>query len=265
MVDGFLLKKLVSLLVQLIPGALLLLLALLIASRWWPVLCRVMATGLCTLLLCSSIPPFSNFFVSRLENGFPVLQAAPEDTAMILVLGSGHRFVADRPPNSVLSATALSRLAEGVRLWKTRQESYLALSGAASHGVVSHARAMQMMAVQSGVPAERIVLFEQTRDTREEIVAAVRHLRASLVSGVIDSATSATGPRLVVTSSATHLPRVALMLSDQEMNYSLAPTDYLVSDAPWYRPGAFFVLNADRALHEWVGMLWYRLRVLLKG
>lgn len=265
MIDGFILKKLVSLLVHLVPGALLLLLALLIAARWWPAICRVLAMGLCILLLCASIPPFSNFFVSRLENRFAVLQAAPEDTAMILVLGSGHNYVADRPPNSVLTSTALSRLAEGVRLWKTRPESYLGVSGANPQGVISHAQAMQMMAVQLGVPAERIVLFEQTRDTQEEIAAATMQLRRWVGSGVIDPSTSAVGTRLVVTSSATHMPRVALMLSDHEIDYSLAPTDYLVADEPWYRPGASFLHHMDRALHEWIGMLWYRLRASIQS
>jgi len=44
------------------------------------------------------------------------------------------------------------------------------------------------------------------------------------------------------------------------LSYTMAPTDFLTVDAPWYRPDGYFLRNLDRAIHEWVGMLWYRLR-----
>jgi uncharacterized SAM-binding protein YcdF (DUF218 family) len=66
--------------------------------------------------------------------------------------------------------------------------------------------------------------------------------------------------RLVVTSSATHLPRAAGILEGRSAVYSMAPTDFVTADVSWFRSHSSFLSNMDRALHEWVGMAWYRLR-----
>jgi len=257
-IDGFILKKLLSVLVHLIPGALILLLLCLLLRRWFPRTSMCVAVSLCCVLIAGSIAPISNALVSRLENRFPALIVAPPDTGLILVLGYGHMYEPGRPANSVLMAGALSRLSEGVRLWKTSPDVLLALSGASFRSGISHAQAMKNMAVELGVAEDKIILFDQTRDTEDELIAAQQALREL----------PAETQRLVVTSSATHLPRAALMLERMGvktaektvLSYTMAPTDFLTVDAPWYRPDGYFLRNLDRAIHEWVGMLWYRLR-----
>jgi len=196
------------------------------------------------------MPPVSNSLVAVLENRFPALAVAPPDTGVILVLGAGHIYEPGRPANSVLMAPGLSRVVEGVRLWKTSPDVLLALSGAPFRSAISHAEAMKNMALELGVAEDKILLFDQTRNTEEEIIAARQTL--SQLPGDTQ--------RLVVTSSATHLPRAALMLDRLGVSYTMAPTDFLTIDAPWYRLDAYFLKNLDRALHEWLGMLWYRLR-----
>ena len=295
--DGFVLKKIVSLLLHIIPGALLLLLGALLLRRWFPRIASWVSVLLCVLLLLGSMPPVSNAIVGQLEHRYPILPTAPADTQAILVLGYGHMYTPERPANSVLMAGALSRLSEGVRLWKTRPESVLILSGAKFRSEISHAEAMQRMALELGVPKEKTLLLVNTRDTEDEIIAAVQYLRQISANGqsvkqdaATSDAMSATGNtaeddstadnstadnstedngtedngsltgRLIVTSSATHLPRAALMLARQQVNYSLAPTDFLVLDAPWFRLDSYFLRNLDRAIHEWVGMAWYRWR-----
>ena len=184
---------------------------------------------------------------------------APADTALILVLGFGHNYAPGRPPNSVLTAGALSRLTEGVRLWRTQQESTLAVSGAGLSQTISHAQAMKNMALVLGVPEKKIIMFEDTRDTADEI-------RTAVVS--FDKPDFTEQGRLVVVSSATHLSRVALMLKGlmsegENVVYTLAPTDYLAADkATWYGAGSSALYRFDRAVHEWVGMLWYQIRHL---
>lgn len=259
MIDGFLLKKLISVFVHLIPGALLVLLLLLIASRWWPRLCNTLAIVVCCGLIAGSIPPISNQFSSGLEDQYPVLLVAPTDTAMILVLGSGHIYVEGRPANSVLMSIALARITEGVRLWKTKKEAYLAVSGYNFDDTISHAYAMQQMAVSLGVPAAKIVLFDQTRDTEEEIVSALEMLKSLDQTEKMIEQAELGRRRLVVASSAAHLPRAAMMLERHDALYSMAPTDFLTAEAPWYHAGSYFLRTLDQVLHEWVGMAWFRL------
>ena len=257
MIDGFLVKKLVSVVFHLIPGMLLLLLMSLLLRRWLPRLSFFFSVLLCLLLIAASMPQVSNYFVAKLEDQYPVLQVIPADTALILVLGFGQTYTEDRPVNSVLSPVALSRLVEAVRLWKTRPEVTLVVSGA-SPGTFSHAELMQNMAIELGVPAEKILRFDQTVDSEAEIKLAIQTLKKSQA----DDASKPMEKRLVVVSSATHLPRAALLLEHHEVLYSLAPTDFLVSTTRWL-PSVFSLLSLDRAFHEWVGMAWYRLKLAL--
>ena len=197
---------------------------------------------------------FSNFDRGCLSDAY--LEVAPADTALILVLGFGHNDAPGRPPNSVLTAGALSRVTEGVRLWRTQPNSTLAVSGAALYRTLSHAQAMKNMSLVLGVPEENITMFDETLDTADEIRTAARYIKNSKPNEQ---------ERLVVVSSATHLPRAALMLQRESVMHTMAPTDYLAGNAPWYRFGSGALYSFDRAVHEWVGMAWYKIRVLFRS
>ena len=246
MLDGFILKKLVSVFVHIVPGTFFLLLLSILCRRWLPKTSTILSVFLCCFLIAGSFPPVSNFVVANLENRFPVVQEVPADTGLILVLGYGHNDAVDRPTNSILTAGALSRITEGVRLWKTKPSSTLAVSGAGTFTNVSHAQVMMNMAIILGVPEDKIVRFDHTRDTVQELDTAARELK----NFPQDKA------RLVVVSSATHLPRADKILQYDDVTYTLAPTDFLASSTPWYLPNSAALYHLDRALHEWVGMLW---------
>ena len=85
MIDGLLIKKLVSVFVHIVPGAFFLLLLALVGRRWFPRLCNTLALLLCIALIAASLPPVSNYFVSQLEDRFPVLQQLPDDTGIVMV------------------------------------------------------------------------------------------------------------------------------------------------------------------------------------
>ena len=259
MIDGFLLKKFVSVFVHFIPGVPLLLLGSLLLRRWLPRVSIVLSLLFCAILVAGSFPSVSNAIVRQLEDRYPVLQRVPDDTGLILVLGFGHVIADDKPINSLLFPVALARLSEGVRLWKTRpaarQELKLAVSGASPvPGTVSHAELMSKMALELGVPESSIVKFENTRDTEHEIDTAIDWLASN---NMADN-------RLVVVSTAMHLPRSAVLLENYDVEYSMAPTEFTVSNAGWNIPSAYALLGLDRALHEWVGMAWYRLKNKLR-
>lgn len=251
MYAGFVLKKLLSLFVHVVPGMLLLLLLLLIGRRWFPRFCHTASLVICIALIAASLPPVSKLLVTPLETRFPVLQAVPADTGLILVLGAGHIYRDNTPPNSILRATALSRLTEAVRLWRTAPDVSLAVSGRSPNSQINHAEAMKNMAVTLGVPENKIVVFSHTLDTEAEIRAAAGHLK---------NLPSPQNQRVVVVSSATHLPRTEMLLKHHVQHYSMAPTDFLAGNSPWYRAGAGELYHLDRAVHEWVGMLWLRLK-----
>ncbi|MFT5894943.1 MAG: uncharacterized SAM-binding protein YcdF (DUF218 family) [bacterium] len=247
--NAFLLKKLVSNLVHLIPGLLVLMLLALIVSRRFPRTAHgIIFLSVCALMAAAS-PRVSNTLVSYLENQHPVLLEVPLDTHSILILGSGHTWAQDRPPNSMLSATALSRVAEGVRLWKKSPSTTLVTSGAKFQSVIAHADVAANMALASGVSATKIVRFNDTLDTAQEVLQLINHVKENPVEGKT---------RIVIVSSATHLPRAELMMSQYDIPYTLAPADFIYSESPlWYLFGSKSIDNTDRVIHEFIGMLWH--------
>lgn len=247
--DAFLLKKILSNVVHIVPGAFLALLICVALLVRWPRLARVGILLISLSLLALSSPPVTNTIIGSLEDQNPVVQILPEDTELVLVLGSGHHWTPDRPPNSVLMASALSRLSEAVRLWKTRPETTLMTSGAKFRSEFSHAEMMGNMAKVLGMDERQLVLSSEARDTDDEIATALQWLQDN---GSPDA-------RLVVVSSAMHLPRAATLLRGQSVPYTLAPTDFRALDAPWYRFNSLHLSDVDWAVHEYVGMLWYRL------
>ena len=246
--DGFILKKVLSNVVHLVPAAFLLLLVALTFMRWSPRLSRIVLFVVTCSLLALSSAPVSNAIVATLEDTYSVVQELPDDTALILVLGSGHHYLPERPANSVLMPVALARLSEGVRLWKTRPDVHMMLSGTKFRSEISHAQAMANMAHTLDVSTSQIVLADETRDTAEEIFTA----REWMISN------AGANKRLIVVSSAMHLSRAALMLNDEPFEYTMAPTDFRTLDAPWYRFSSQHLMDVDAALHEYVGMLWHR-------
>ena len=245
--DPYLTKKVVSLIAHLIPGIPILMLLALCMQRLLPGLAkRCLWFGVIVLLLFSS-PLVTNALVSSLENRFKPLDSLPHDTAVLLVLGAGHQYREDRSANSVLSATSLSRVTEAIRLWQSRRSVLLVTSGIGLYGESSNAEAAALFALNQGVPEDRIHRFHTTHDTAEEIRLAVDLLH--------DQRTDGFG-RLVVVSSAIHLVRARQLISPYEIDYTLAPTDYIGTDMPWYRLDSNHLRNADRVLHEYIGMLW---------
>jgi len=91
-------------------------------------------------------------------------------------------------------------------------------------------------------------------DTEDEIEASAQYLQ---------NLTRTESKRLVVVSSAIHLPRAAKLLRKYNLPYTMAPTDFLGSDSrkPW--PGGSSLRNTDRAIHEFVGMFWYELKAVI--
>lgn len=249
--DAFILKKIVSLFVHLVPGVPLLMILALLLMNWVPRLSRRCLWSCALVLLLFSSPFSSNVLVNGLETRYQTLQNAPDDTRIILVLASGHFYRPDRPDNSVLSAVALSRVMEGIRLWKTNRDAILVTSGGQSTNQNSGAEFAKSLAIEYGVPSNQIRKLEQVRDTDDEILLAVNFLKTKDTDP---------NPRLIIVSSAIHLARAERIVMPYNVAYTMAPTDYLGSEEAWYRFNAGYLNNVDRVIHEYVGMLWQWIR-----
>lgn len=219
----------------------------------------LVAAGALWLVMCSNVG-VGTWLVRGLENRYPPLPALapgePEPAALarcthIVVLGGGHTPVPEWPANNQLSASALSRIVEGVRLARLLPDSRLIVSGPPDPGGgPSHARLYADVAVSLGVPRERIIEISDARDTEEE-AAAVRRIAGA-------------APVALVTS-AWHLPRSMALFEKQGLDVLACPADY-VGRPPRLKPADFLAWNlgglerSTKAIYERAGATWSRLR-----
>jgi uncharacterized SAM-binding protein YcdF (DUF218 family) len=258
----FILKKIVAPFfdpVSLCLGILILGLVFLWATRR-PRLGKVLVTLGTVLLLLLSLPGVSRQFLTPLERCYPALRH-PEKIAWekqksgtspkwIVVLGGGHVSDPRLPANSQISAAALGRVVEGVRLYKSLPGSKLLLSGGAVFDPVPEAEVMARIAELLGVKSQDIVLERDSRDTAEEAEAVGRMIGRE---------------RFILVTSAAHMPRSMALFNKRGLQPIPAPSDFLVREGPGMNPGRFFpcassLSGVESAWHEYLGLAWAWLR-----
>jgi uncharacterized SAM-binding protein YcdF (DUF218 family) len=257
----FLVKKIVALFfypVGLCLGILILGLFCLWATRRQR-LGRVLVTLGTVLLLLLSTSLISSWLLVPLEQRYPAL-LHPETVSWgskdstspkwIVVLGGGHVSDPRLPANSQISATALGRVVEGVRLHKVIPGSKLLLSGGAVFDPVPEAEVMAQVAVLLGVKPQDIVLESDSRDTAEE---------AEIIASMIGR------EKFFLVTSAAHMPRSMALFKKRGMQPIPAPADFRApntqsSGLVRFFPGVWSLGQSQIALHEYLGLVWAWLR-----
>jgi uncharacterized SAM-binding protein YcdF (DUF218 family) len=257
----FLVKKIVALFfypVGLCLGILILGLFCLWATRRQR-LGRVLVTLGTALLLLLSTSLISSWLLVPLEQRYPALlhpetvSGGSKDSTSpkwIVVLGGGHVSDPHLPANSQISAAALGRVVEGVRLHKVIPGSKLLLSGGAVFDPVPEAEVMAQVAVLLGVKPQDIVLESDSRDTAEE---------AEIIASMIGR------EKFFLVTSAAHMPRSMALFKKRGMQPIPAPADFRApntqsSGLVRFFPGVWSLGQSQIALHEYLGLVWAWLR-----
>ena len=257
----FWLKKLVSFFLMPLPLCLALLALGLVL---WRVprrasLGRRLAIAAAALLLLFSNRLISTRLLQPLEDRYPPVpeiaagQPAPppiEGCRVVAVLGGGNSDAPGLPATSQLSTSALARIVEAVRILRFLPEARLIVSGPGEPGRPSHAAVLAAAAESLGIDASRITLIETARDTEEE-----SHEVARLAGG----------RRTALVTSAWHMPRAAHLFTEAGVNFVPCPADFVARgdmrlrwvDVGWDSES---LVRSTMAVHEWLGLLWLRLR-----
>jgi uncharacterized SAM-binding protein YcdF (DUF218 family) len=221
------------------------------AKRWllarWLWLCAlVVFYGL-------QIGPTKDILLQPLELYYPPMSGPvlPSQDAVIVLAGSVEGQPVTNTPT--LSGTStLPRLICGITRWRNGEAPLLVMSGgpqAASGPQPLGADVMQTLAVQLGVPASAIMTEARSRTTAESAVE-VRRLFAGL-------------QRVILVTSALHLPRATAVFRKEGFEVTPAPCDYLSDagevEAKDFLPKATRLANIGLAIHEYVGLAVYRL------
>jgi uncharacterized SAM-binding protein YcdF (DUF218 family) len=90
-----------------------------------------------------------------------------------------------------------------------------------------------------------------SENTAQNAAHAVRQLREAGIQ------------RVLLVTDAIHMPRAMQIFSTTGLSVIAAPTDFLsrkTLSAEDFIPNPRFLRHSHYALHEWIGMLWYKLR-----
>jgi uncharacterized SAM-binding protein YcdF (DUF218 family) len=257
----FFVKKLVS--VFFYPSSLgMLLLAAGLALLWFTGRARLgklLATCGFGVLLLFSYNAVADLLLAPLERRHPPLYPRAQlDSAIIaagaaprwiVVLAAGHASDARLPATDRVGAAALSRLVEGIRLYRQLPGSKLILSGGLGTPQ-KYADVVGAVAEDLGVRREDLVLHPHGWDTEQE---------AETIAPLVGK------QPFVLVTSASHMRRSMALFRKRGTNPIAAPTYHLAKDAPGVSLDALFpwpgpLSESNAAAHEYMGLFWSRLR-----
>lgn len=240
-----------------LPLALILILigtVLLWRGRRW---IGVVAVGLAVAVLyLLSTPAISNVLVAGLEDRIgPVSMEELPAADAIVVLGGGV-LPAAKPRAGPDLGSAFDRVWQGADLFRAGKAPRVIVTGARPYEDAgpSAALAASDLLVRLGVPRSAIVVRDDATSTREDALAvqAVTHVRDD-----IDT--------LLLVTSAMHMPRALATFQAIGLQAWPVPTDRQHVD-PAFRgvwswlPHHSAFASSNRAWHEYVGVLYYRVR-----
>jgi uncharacterized SAM-binding protein YcdF (DUF218 family) len=185
---------------------------------------------------------------TQLQNGVP-----SENTGLIkfiVVLGGGHISDSKLPITSQIGEETLVRLIEGVRLYRKHAGVKLVLSGGTGFDPVPDAYIMADLAKELGVNENDILIESKSKDTIDE---------ANFIKPIVNN------DRFIIVTSALHMPRSMAMFRKLGMDPVAAPTGHKVKDSQTLNPLLFFpnaecLLESEKGLHEYFGIVWSKLR-----
>ena len=196
-----------------------------------------------------SSPAIANFPLSQLEGPPAPLPTVSHDPgSVVVVLPSGRMYARNGEPRPQLDSAGWERLRAGIALWQ-RSGGKLLLAGGPRPGA-SLAEEMRDIAMQSGVPAEAIVVAPTSTTTHEDL----QLLRPAIAA--------ATGTRYLVTS-ALHMPRALQVGRALGLEMTPVRCDYRQLIRPtWFAwlPNNDGTRVWSGVIHEIAGEYYYRWR-----
>ncbi len=208
------------------------------------------------LLAGLSLKPVANALTYPLESRYP--PPSPEalnQLDVIVVLGGGMRPSGALRQEADLDEFSYPRFCRAVRVLRQNNAGLLAFCGGPPWPEAeSEAEVMKTIALDLGVPAEKMLTETESHNTFQNLANLARLLPAGQ------------GRRIGLVTSAMHMRRSVGVFARQFPHDTVVPipVDYsydpnrLIQRA--FVPSVRHLEQSTSALHEWIGLLWYRLR-----
>lgn len=199
--------------------------------------------ALWTLLF--AILPTGNWLMSRLEAAYPRPAALPDRIDAVAVLAGAEQLRASALSGSLEVGPHGERVSEALALAQVYPSAKIWIVGGVNR---QGSRDVDWTADywrRAGLPQSRIGKITGTLDT----CANARGIAEALP-----------GKRVLLVTSGFHMPRAMACMKAAGVDAIAYPVDRQASDREFSPAFIENVERADLALHEYVGLAWYRLR-----
>ena len=220
-------------------------------ARQWLYLGRFIVLLSCLLLIGLSTEAGSALLIRPLEQqSLPLIPAKDSKAEAIVVLGGGRLYASpDEGGRDLVGAVTLMRLRAAVRLHRQTGLPLLVSGGAPDGSGESEAHLMARSLKEDFGISERWVEDKSANTAGNAMLSAPLLHQASV-------------RRILLVTDAVHMPRARWAFERAGLEVVPAPTNFVATrklDAASFIPQAQALRQSHYALHEWLGLIWYRL------
>ncbi|WP_211460686.1 YdcF family protein [Collimonas silvisoli] len=248
----FIITKVVSALLLLPTNLILSCIAGMLLRRAYPRVGMVVSLASLLLLAVLSSKAGALLLVTPLEQRAPPLAAAAADGAQAIVILGGGRLenAPEYNDGDTPNYWTLARLRYGAKIQRQTGLPILVSGGMPEGSKISEATLMaNSLRDDFATPAKW--LEEASDDTEQNAEFSVGILAQAGVK------------KIILVTDALHMPRAQMMFAQTGLDVVIAPTMFFSRDRLTllsFLPSGEGLRRSEYALHEWLGVLWYRMR-----
>jgi len=228
---GFIIKKLLSIMIMPLSIVFLLfIIGIIFLHKNKIKTSKIFITATFLVLTLISYEPFSNILLKPLETKYSKLENIPKDVKYVLLLGGDLE----------------SRGLEALRLYHKIDGAKIITSGYEGGYDIPEAIRTANILYALGIPKEDVLVHPKPKDTKEEAIKIKKVLKEQA---------------FILVTSAYHMPRAMAIFEKEGLHPIAAPTNFKVNKTDYLSfPGVDNLKDTTTAIHEYVGILWAKLR-----
>lgn len=197
--------------------------------------------------------PVATRLIGSLERGYNAT-AVPHGDVIVLLGGGLLENVPDLTGRGAPAGDMLARLVTAVRVQRQLGVPIIVSGGVVHPGRAAEAPVVRRFLVDLGVPAEQILLEEQSRDTSDNARFSAEIIRQRGYAAPI------------LLTSAYHMRRSLIAFTRAGITVTPLAANFQASPAKWIwadlLPEAQHLSSTSKALREFLGLLWYKIPVI---
>jgi len=195
------------------------------------------------LFIIFANPFFANFLSVNLENIYPKYNN--QNAKFIAVLGNGYNENLLIPTSSSLSDAGTKRVLEAVMIYHQMKIKPKIIFTGYSHKQKTYAEMAANFAKKLKVKFSDMIIKGLEKDTDDEAITSKKIVK---------------NQKVILITSAMHMPRSVALFKKYNINVIPAPTDFKTNNKGIFStPTLKSFSQSNLAIHEYLGILWQKI------